>query len=91
METAKQAIRDFLKAVDGGFLGRMPDGFNNSSFVIDLRVQANAETFACESCCGVGWMNTPGDPADPRDCPVCRGTGMRPVSVEDQRKYGVIR
>lgn len=36
-ETAEQAIRDFLTAVDRGYLGQMPSGFNDSAFVQALR------------------------------------------------------
>lgn len=36
-ETAEQAIRHFLTAVDRGWLGRMPSGFNDSAFVRALR------------------------------------------------------
>lgn len=36
-ETPEQAIRDFIKAVDSGWLGQMPDGFNDSAFVKALR------------------------------------------------------
>lgn len=37
METAQQAIKDFLTAVDRGYLGQMPSGFNESAFVKALR------------------------------------------------------
>ena len=40
MEPAQQAIADFLKAVDRGYLGPMPAGFNDSAFVKALRAQA---------------------------------------------------
>ena len=40
METPTQAIRDFLQAVDRGYLGQMPSGFNDSAFVVALRNQA---------------------------------------------------
>ena len=40
---ARGAIRDFLKAVDRGYLGKMPDGFNVSAFVTALRVAAEKE------------------------------------------------
>jgi len=40
METPIKAIRDFLKAVDRGYLGQMPSGFNDSAFVKALRDQA---------------------------------------------------
>jgi hypothetical protein len=36
-ETAEQSIRDFLIAVDRGYLGQMPPGFNESAFVAALR------------------------------------------------------
>lgn len=36
-ETAEQAINDFLKAVDRGYFGRMPEGFNDSAFTKALR------------------------------------------------------
>lgn len=39
METAQQAIADFLRAVDRGYLGPMPSGFNESAFVKALRAQ----------------------------------------------------
>jgi hypothetical protein len=39
METAQQAIADFLRAVDRGYLGQMPSGFNESAFVKALRAQ----------------------------------------------------
>ena len=42
METAQQAIRDFLHAVDRGYLGQMPSGFNESTFVKALRAQVQA-------------------------------------------------
>jgi len=38
-ETAHDAIRDFLMAVDRGYLGPMPPGFNDSAFVKALRAQ----------------------------------------------------
>lgn len=34
---AQSSIRDFLTAVDKGYLGKMPDGFNASAFVTALR------------------------------------------------------
>lgn len=37
LETPEQAIRDFLKAVDRGYLGPMPKGFDESAFVQALR------------------------------------------------------
>lgn len=40
-ETPEQAIRDFLMAVDRGWLGQMPSGFNSSAFVKALRAQIN--------------------------------------------------
>jgi hypothetical protein len=39
METAQQAISDFLRAVDRGYLGPMPSGFHASAFVQALRDQ----------------------------------------------------
>lgn len=42
MESARSAIKDFLLAVDRGYLGKMPDGFNASAFVIALRAQVQA-------------------------------------------------
>ena len=42
LETPEQAIRDFLKAVDSGWLGQMPEGFNDSAFVKALRAQINS-------------------------------------------------
>jgi hypothetical protein len=42
METPTSAIRDFLTAVDRGYLGAMPEGFNDSAFVKALREQASA-------------------------------------------------
>jgi hypothetical protein len=42
METPTTAIRDFLTAVDRGYLGAMPEGFNDSAFVKALREQASA-------------------------------------------------
>lgn len=41
---AVQHIKDFLKAVDSGYLGQMPDGFNASAFVVALRSAAAAPT-----------------------------------------------
>jgi hypothetical protein len=38
-ETPTTAIRDFLTAVDRGWLGTMPAGFNESAFVKALRKQ----------------------------------------------------
>jgi hypothetical protein len=38
-ETAQQAIKDFLHAVDRGYLGQMPAGFNESAFVKALWAQ----------------------------------------------------
>lgn len=37
MESAPQAIKDFLHAVDRGYYGQMPSGFNDSAFVKALR------------------------------------------------------
>lgn len=37
MNEAVQDIKDFLLAVDSGFLGAMPPGFNDSAFVKALR------------------------------------------------------
>jgi hypothetical protein len=42
-ETPTEAIRDFLMAADRGWLGRMPDGFNDSAFVRSLRAQINLD------------------------------------------------
>mgnify|MGYP003653573518 CR=1 FL=1 len=39
-ETPEQAIRDFMMAVDRGWLGQMPSGFNDSAFVKALRKHA---------------------------------------------------
>lgn len=39
-ETPEQAIRDFLMAVDRGWLGQMPSGFNDSAFTKALRKHA---------------------------------------------------
>lgn len=91
METPQQAIRDFLKAVDKGFFGEMPSGFNDSAFVIALRAHVYEE-FECPSCRGAGDVgDLPNGIAN--ECKPCGGTGTigEPVSVEDQRKYGVIR
>jgi hypothetical protein len=59
MNDATQDIRDFFKAVDSGWLGQMPSGFNQSAFVIALRsrlnhaaaveAQGGVEDFATES------------------------------------------
>jgi hypothetical protein len=43
METPTTAIRDFLTAVDRGYLGPMPAGFNDSAFVKALREQAGRD------------------------------------------------
>jgi hypothetical protein len=43
METPTSAIRDFLTAVDRGYLGSMPAGFNDSAFVKALREQAGSD------------------------------------------------
>jgi len=37
MSDAVSAIKDFLHAVDRGYLGQMPSGFNDSAFVKALR------------------------------------------------------
>lgn len=37
MNDAVCAIKDFLTAVDRGYLGQMPPGFNDSAFVKALR------------------------------------------------------
>lgn len=39
LAVTQSAIRDFLTAVDRGYLGAMPDGFNQSAFVTSLRAQ----------------------------------------------------
>jgi hypothetical protein len=41
-ETPTSAIRDFLMAVDRGYLGTLPSGFNDSAFVKALRAQINS-------------------------------------------------
>lgn len=38
-ETPQDAIRHFLHAVDRGYLGQMPAGFESSAFVRALRAQ----------------------------------------------------
>lgn len=42
-ETPTSAIRDFLMAVDRGYLGQMPSGFNDSAFVKALRAHINSD------------------------------------------------
>lgn len=43
-ESPTAAIRDFLMAVDRGYLGAMPSGFNDSAFTKALRAQINSNT-----------------------------------------------
>jgi len=48
METPQQAILDFLKAVDRGYFGAMPSGFNDSAFVAALRKQVANNAHECQ-------------------------------------------
>jgi hypothetical protein len=52
MNAAQQTIKDFLLAVDRGYLGQMPADFNDSAFVKALRdevAKAEAEDAWSES------------------------------------------
>ena len=72
VETARSAIKDFLHAVDRGYLGTMPDGFNASAFVIALRAQVRSErrhklpTGECPFCDGETTDFHPSHDASPR-------------------------
>jgi hypothetical protein len=55
---ATQDIRDFFKAVDAGWLGQMPSGFNQSAFVVALRSRLN-HAVAAEPPSGAGVNSNP--------------------------------
>lgn len=65
METPEQAIRDFLAAVDRGYLGQMPSGFNDSAFVKALRVHAGAERETCPEVLTDAIASVPYNPRGP--------------------------